>query len=118
MLIAYIKTREVPYVYDSIWIYFEILAGCIVYACAQNTMTVANQNANPTTVSLIRYIGVAYSFLADYLLFELNLSALQVIGVIICVISSVSAIVYKLITTQKTSKEIVEKSEENVQNRE
>ena len=63
-------------------------------------MTVANQNANPTTISLIRYVGVAYSFLADYLLFELNLSELQEIGVIICVNASVSAILYKLITTE------------------
>ena len=100
IFITYIKTREAPYVYDSWWIYLEILAGCIVYACAQNTMTVANQNANPTTISLIRYVGVAYSFLADYLLFELNLSNLQVIGLIICINASVSAILYKLIATE------------------
>ena len=58
-------------------------------------MVYTNQNANPTTVSLMLYVGVFYSFFCDKYLFSHIFSGLELAGVMVCLVCSVVAALYK-----------------------
>ena len=58
-----------PFNYASWTTYIELAAAGIINFCGQSLHVIANQNANPATVQLFGYIGVAYMFLSDLLFF-------------------------------------------------
>ena len=70
----YLKSGKIPFIYDSWFVYFEILIASSMNMAAMNLNTIANQNANPATVNLFITIGVGYNFLADSLFFSLDLT--------------------------------------------
>ena len=98
----------VPYSYDSWIVYGELfLAGFFNFA-AQTLHMTANQRANPATVVLISYVGVAYTFLSDLLFFEFNLTVMQLSGVMICLTCSVSVVIYKMHLPKEESQQQID----------
>ena len=75
--------------------YVEILLVCVLNMICQNLFTCANQNSSPTTVGLMIYVGVVYSFLLDHFAFKISFVPLELIGVLVCLVCSVSAAIYK-----------------------
>ena len=63
-----------------------------------------NQSINPATVALFLYIQIVYHLLLDYAMFGLVLTAQQIVGASICLVFSLSAVVYKRYTTEADSK--------------
>ena len=59
-----------PYQFDSTWTYLEMLAAALINMVGMNLMTIANQRANPSRVSLLSYLGVGYNFLVDLFIFQ------------------------------------------------
>ena len=53
-------------------------------------------------MGLIAYTGVLYNFLVDLVIFKVQFTKLQVIGVAICIGFSVSAAIYKIRRQSKT----------------
>ena len=41
---------------------------------------IAYQNANPAIVGMFMYLGVVYNFLADFIIFNSQISTLQLLG--------------------------------------
>ena len=91
-----ITKKHVPYNYDSVWVYFEILFCAFLNMVGQNLLTYSNQKANPATVGLISYMGVFYNFLVDLFLFDIKFTQMQIIGVAICMTFSITAAIYKI----------------------
>ena len=87
--------KEDFFIYSSWTVYAKILAVCFLNMICQNIFTYANQNSSPTTVGLMIFVGVGYSFLLDLYVFKLTFSSLELIGVLICLICSISATIYK-----------------------
>ena len=87
---------EMPYVYESWWIYLEVLISSALGMLGQSLMTYSNQHANPSTVALISYMGVSYTFLVDLTIFNSTFTYLQLIGVAITLSFSVAAAIYKI----------------------
>ena len=99
-----VKNNEVPFVYESRITYIELLSAAFINMLSQNVDTIANQNANPATLSLFAYVGVFYMFLSDILFFEFTLNMPQLVGVLICLICTMSVIIFKVRTTVQTTK--------------
>lgn len=59
-------------------------------------MTYANQMANPATVGLIAYIGVLYNFMVDLYIFDIAFVPMQLIGVAVTILFSLTAAIYKI----------------------
>ena len=91
-----IASTSAPFSFDSWIVYGELFLAGFVNFCAQSLHVIANQKTNPATVALISYVGVAYMFLSDLLFFELNLTLMQLSGVMICLTCSVSVVIYKM----------------------
>ena len=85
----------VPYVYDSWWIYLEMLLAAALNTMAQSLTTYSNQYSNPANVALFAYMSVLYSFLVDITIFGETFTPLQLIGVSITLSFSVAAAIYK-----------------------
>ena len=83
------------FVYKSWTTYLEILAVAVLNFISQNCVTYTNQNAKPTNVSLMMYIGVVYSFFIDKFLFNHVFSGLELAGVMTCLACSVACATYR-----------------------
>ena len=83
------------FIYSNWKTYGEIFGVAALNMIAQNCLVYTNQNANPTTVSLMLYVGVFYSFFIDKYLFAHVYSGLELSGVMLCLVCSVSAALYK-----------------------
>ena len=59
-------------------------------------MTIANQNANPGTVSLFMFIGVGYNFMADFCFFTIDLTTIQIYGLSTAIFFTIAAAFYKV----------------------
>ena len=96
LLVVYINSGRVPFVYESWIIYGEMLVASGLNMIAMNLTTIANQNANPGTVGLFMFIGVGYNFLADYVFFTLDFTSIQIFGLTICLLFTIGSAVYKV----------------------
>jgi drug/metabolite transporter (DMT)-like permease len=91
-----VSKGQVPYVYESWWIYLELLTAAAINMVGQSYNTYSYQHGNPTTVSLINYMGVLYNFLVDLTIFNATFTSLQLTGVSITLSFSVVAAIYKI----------------------
>ena len=91
-----IAKQEVPFAYETWWIYFEVLSAAALNMMGQSLTTYSNQYANPATVGLISYMGVAYSFIVDLTIFNSTFTYMQLVGVAITLSFTVAAAIYKI----------------------
>lgn len=68
--------------------------------------TYTAQNSKPTTVALLRYIGVVYAFLVDLVIFKEHFNLLQVLGIGIILTTNIAAIFLKTKQTARPGNEI------------
>ena len=94
--IIWIQSGSTPYIFDSKWTYLEIFVAAFMNYVAQNFFTLSEQNGHPAIVKLFSYTGVVYMFTVGWLVFNDTISTVQLIGVSICVSSSLTVILYKL----------------------
>ena len=76
-------------------VWLVVLLISVINNLGQNLGTYLNQRASPTTVGIMSYSGIGFSFIVDVYLFKLNFTVLEVIGVAICLFFSVLTAVYK-----------------------
>ena len=107
-----ISARHIPYLYDEWQVYFMILLCAFLNMVSQNLTTYCNQYSNPGTLGIYMYMGVAYNFAADLLIFDIEFVKLQVIGVAISLTFSITAALYKIHLQKKS--EIEEKRIQNL----
>ena len=74
LLGSMIMTNSVPFIYDSWLTYVELLGYSLTMTVAIILLLNAYQNSNPFTVGMFLYLGIGYSFISDFLFFELNLN--------------------------------------------
>ena len=89
----------------QVWALIGVIS--ILNNIGQNLGTWINQRANPATVGIFSYFGIGFSVLFDVFLFNLSFTMLEVLGVIICLLFSILAAVYKYnrpTTVDKTEK--------------
>ena len=67
-------TNELPFIYDSGLIYVELLVYALTQTAGLILLLIAYQQGNPTTTGMFIYVGIGYSFFADFIFFELNLN--------------------------------------------
>lgn len=98
---------------DNSTIILMVVSGA-VNTCGMYGWVYASHNAKPTTVSLLKYIGVLYYFLADILIFHLAFSKGQLIGAAIMVIANLAYVLNKINTEKKKGQLEAEEQEELV----
>ena len=103
LLYFYLKWNIVPLVYDNYLVYLELTGSALSNFLGQLCFVTACQNANPSRVALYMYIGLGYSFFGDHFFFTLNLTWLQGSGVAICVVSCISALIFKIQDNKENS---------------
>ena len=69
-------TNRLPFIYDSYLTYVELLTYSLTMTLAIILLLNAYQNSNPSTVGMFCYLGIGYSFISDFLFFELNLNTM------------------------------------------
>ena len=67
-------TNRLPFIYDSWLTYVEILVFTLTQTAALILLLIAYQQGNPSITGMFLYLGIVYSFLVDFLFFELNLN--------------------------------------------
>jgi drug/metabolite transporter (DMT)-like permease len=65
---------------------------------------IAAQNEKAAIIQMIGYISLIYAFLGDYFIFKLELSGLQLIGILIVLCFSISMIIYNCMNVPKVVK--------------
>jgi drug/metabolite transporter (DMT)-like permease len=68
----------------------------ITSSIGRNMEIYATQFAAPTTVALLRYVGVLYYFLVDILLFKQDFTFLQLLGASMMLITNIVSSVIKI----------------------
>jgi drug/metabolite transporter (DMT)-like permease len=72
------------------------MAGGVFNCICIYLFTYASQHSAPTTLALLRYIGVFYSFLFDLFIFEESFSFIQLFGVSLILVTNIASVAYKL----------------------
>lgn len=90
-----------PYEYDSFRYdqgstYTYILVGGLFNFLCLYLFTYASQHSVPTTLALLRYIGVFYSFLFDLTVFKESFTLTQYFGVALILATNIASVAYKL----------------------
>ena len=80
LLGIYAQNTRLPFNYDSISTYTELLISNLANVAGLSLVLIAYQNANPAIVGMFMYLGVAYNFLADFIIFNSQISTLQLLG--------------------------------------
>lgn len=101
MLVNGLITGKVPLSGLSWMTWLELIATSFVNIVAMALMTLCNQRGQPTTVGVLNYCGIVYSFMFDILVFKLSFSALEYVGVCITLSFSTMAAVWKLFPKKK-----------------
>lgn len=70
-----------------------------------NLMTIANQKGNTATVSVLAYIGLVYSFIADNFVFGIQITPVYLLGVLIILFFSIYAGMHRMELSDATSME-------------
>ena len=83
------------FTYNFDQLYNLVLTG-IFSALNLTCLTIAYQNDKSATVSLLAYIALVYSFLADTMIFNHNFVELELIGAMIITGFNLVTIVYKM----------------------
>ena len=76
LLGIYAWTNRLPCIYDTWYIYGELLIANISNLVGLGGILIACQNANPSLVSMIMFLGVGYNFLADFVIFNTQISGM------------------------------------------
>ena len=76
LIITCIHAKQYPYVFDHWWIYFELLFSICFSYLAQSFDIIISQFHNPATGQLLGYVGLIYMFLADWIFFILDITAM------------------------------------------
>jgi len=76
--------------------------GWMILAASISTMSlvcniIAAQNEKAAIIQMIGYISLIYAFLGDFLIFDVTLNPLQIIGVLVVLAFSISMIIYNCI---------------------
>ena len=98
------STNKVPFVYESWYIYRDILIANIINVAGNFSILIAYQNANPAFVGIIMYLGIGYNLLADLVLFDSRFSGMQIFGVSIALFFTILVASSKML--QDSTKEI------------
>ena len=62
---------------------------------------VAAQNEKTAIIQMIGYISLIYAFLGDFFIFDVEMTILQVLGVIVVLIFSISMIIFNFVNDNK-----------------
>lgn len=76
------------------WLLILCMGGTNVYA--MNSFAYTSQHAKPTTVALLRYMGVLYSFAADLIFWHQQFAFLQIVGVTIMLTANILFVLHKI----------------------
>ena len=102
MLVNGIITDKIP-LYGLSWTtWLELIATSVINIVAMSLLTLCNQRGQPTTVGVLMYCGIVYSFLFDMFVFNLSFTGLEYVGVGITLSFNVMAVVWKLLTKKDT----------------
>ena len=96
LLGIYAWTNRLPCIYDSWTIYGELLIANILNLVGLGGILIACQNANPSLVGMIMFLGVGYNFLADFVIFNTQISGMQLVGVSISLFFTLIVAAYKM----------------------
>ena len=80
-----------------------MVAAALANFFGQTLFVIAEQSANPATVQLLAYVGVFYMFGSDYFFFHQTITPIQQLGVTICLASSITVVIYKLMYRPKSA---------------
>ena len=58
--------------------------------------TYSTQHCNSTTIGLLRYVSLLYSFSVDLMIYKETFSPWQILGAIVVLIANISTMVYKV----------------------
>ena len=103
LLGLYTQNTRLPFNYDSFTTYAELLISNLANVAGLSLILVAYQNANPAIVGMFMYLGVAYNFLADFILFNAQISSMQIVGASISLFFTLAVAVYKMQQDSSTS---------------
>ena len=101
MVIRSVLDKKLPFNGTNASTYCMILLAGLLNVVGFNLMTIANQKANTATVSVLAYIGLVYSFIADYFVFRIKMEPMQLLGVLITLSFCLLAGIRKILETQK-----------------
>ena len=73
LLGIYAWTNRLPFIYDSWYIYGELLIANFLNVVGLSGILIACQNTSPALVGMIMFIGVGYNFLADFVIFNTHI---------------------------------------------
>jgi drug/metabolite transporter (DMT)-like permease len=82
-------------------IYLFFLAAGFFEGLAQNFFAYANQVGDPVTVSILLYVGIVYSFLADTFIFKIDFTSVQLWGVATMLFCNIAVIILKFKSIRK-----------------
>ena len=73
-----------------------MLLGCCIDWVGLNAMNIAYQSDTSGFISIIGYLSVFYSFLADEFIFQAPMTGLDLVGALVIAVVTVGVAVYKL----------------------
>ena len=80
--------------------------GGVANCLAMLIMIYSTQHCRSPSVALLGYIGVLYSFFADFLVFNESFTTLQIVGAFVILASNISAILYKMFLEDKETQTV------------
>ena len=96
LIITCIHAKRIPFAFNHWWIYLELLCSICFSYLAQSFDIIISQFHNPATGQLLGYVSLVYMFLADWIFFTLEITFMQLAGILICVACSLAVVVYKM----------------------
>ena len=93
----YISKGDVPFQGYSVSIYSELVLGVAINCTGVNLSCIAYQKANPAIAGLFMYLGVAYHYLVDKLLFQQELAMMQIVGLSMSLTFTILVAIYRML---------------------
>ena len=78
------------------WYYAEMIVAALAAVFANTLLTICYANENPTTVAVLSQLQVGFNFLIDLLVFNLSFSTGQLLGMLVTLVCSLGAGLYKM----------------------
>ena len=92
----YASTGRITILDYTLPVYSEAIVAVFINCAGVNLLCIAYQKANPAIVGLFMYIGVAYHYLVDKILFEQELGTMQIIGLSMSLTFTVLVALYRV----------------------
>lgn len=113
MVIRSVLDKKLPFNGTNASTYCMILLAGLLNVVGFNLMTIANQKANTATVSVLAYIGLVYSFIADNFVFGIQITPIYLLGVLIILFFSIYSGIHRMELSDATSMEFDRQSKKS-----